>query len=172
MSPSPSTAVDRRSLLRRAGAAGVAGAAGLAVVGSAGSAEAATGSPTAATACHTAFGTWQVTVYDTAGNVLDQGVQAAFHQDGLLTGANGSGRTIIGSWTPTGAATFTFFAHEQLFDPATGKISGVAHLSHHATLSADGGTFTSQGVITGYTLTGQMIFQQAAAIAATRFTMS
>ena len=171
MSASPSTAVDRRSLLRRAGAASVAGAAGLAVVGSAGSAAAATGSPTAA-ACHIAFGTWQVTVYDTAGNVLDQGVQAAFHQDSLLTGANGAGRTIIGSWAPTGASTFTFFAHEQLFDPASGKISGVAHLSHHATLSADGSTFTSQGVITGYTLTGQMIFQQAAVIAATRFTMS
>jgi hypothetical protein len=159
------TSVNRRALLRGAGVAGVVGAAGVAVVGSAGSAAADTG-------CNPGFGTWQVTVYDASGNILDQAVQVAYHKDGLLTGANGHGRTVIGSWQPTGASTFTFFAHEQLFDPTTGAISGVAHLSHNATVSADGTSFTSQGTVTGYTLTGQVIFQQAANIHATRFTMS
>lgn len=162
---SMATNVNRRALLRGAGVVGAAGAAGVAVVGTAGSAAAETG-------CNPGFGTWQVTVHDSAGNTLDQGVQVAFHRDGLLTGANGHGRTVIGSWQPTGSATFTFFAHEQLLDPSTGAVNGIAKLSHNATVSADGTTFTSQGTVTGYTLTGQMIFQQAAFINATRFTMS
>lgn len=162
-----STSVNRRALLRGAGVAGVAGATGLAVVGTAGSAAATTDA-----SCPFAFGTWQVKVFDATGALLDQGVQVAFHRDGLLSGANGHGRAVIGSWRATGASTFTFFAHEQLFDPSTGAITGIANLSHDATVSSDGNTFTSKGTVTGHTLSGQTIFQQAANIAATRFTMS